>query len=127
MLCYVTLGVITLIHIKDKIMRLKYTDYTLQQDILDKLSEELVIGSVSAKDKKTGLYTRANLVHFVTFSKSFILIRLNDASDLVLNLLEDGVEWNEQEVNLNFGNIISDLELLTIFEKLVVQYLYVED
>ena len=125
--CYVTLGVITLIHIKDKIMRLKYTDYTLQQDILDKLSEELVIGSVSAKDKKTGLYTRANLLHSVTFSKSFILIRLNDASDLVLNLLEDGVEWNEQEVNLNFGNNISDLDLLTIFEKLVVQYLYVED
>lgn len=108
-------------------MRLKYTDYTLQQDILDKLSEELVIGSVSAKDKKTGLYTRANLLHSVTFSKSFILIRLNDASDLVLNLLEDGVEWNEQEVNLNFGNNISDLDLLTIFEKLVVQYLYVED
>ena len=127
MLCYVTLGVIILIHIKDKIMKLKYTDYTLQQDILDKLSEELVMGSVSARDKKTGLYTRANLVHSVTFSKSFILIRLNDASDLVLNLLKDGVEWNEQEVNLNFGNIISDLELLTIFEKLVVQYLYVED
>lgn len=127
MLCYVTLGVITLIHIKDKIMRLKYTDYTLQQDILDKLSEELVIGSVSAKDKKTGLYTRANLVHSVTFSKSFILIRLNDTSDLVLNLLEDGVEWVEKEVNLNFGELVSDLDLLTIFEKVVLYYLYIED
>ena len=127
MLCYVTLGVIILIHIKDKIMKLNYTDYTLQQDILDKLSEELVTSSVSARDKKTGLYTRANLVHSVTFSKTFILIRLNEGSDLVLNLLEDGVEWVEKEVNLNFGNIISDLELLTIFEKLVVQYLYVED
>ena len=127
MLCYVTLGVITLTHIKDKIMKLKFNDYTLRQDILNKLSEDIVISHVSARDKKTGLYTRANLVHSVTFSNSFILIRLNDASDLVLNLLEDGVEWNEQEVNLNFGNIISDLELLTIFEKLVVQYLYVED
>ena len=127
MLCYVTLGVITLIHIKDKIMRLKYTDYTLQQDILDKLSKELVIGSVSAKDKKTGLYTRANLVHSVTFSKSFILIRLNDTSDLVLNLLEDGVEWVEKEVNLNFGELVSDLDLLTIFEKVVLYYLYIED
>ena len=126
MLCYVTLGVITLIHIKDKIMRLKYTDYTLQQDILDKLSEELVIGSVSARDKKTGLYTRANLVHSVTFSKTFILIRLNECSDLVLNLLEDGVEWVEKEVNLNFGEIISDLDLMTIFEKVVLDYLYVE-
>lgn len=108
-------------------MRLKYTDYTLQQDILDKLSEELVIGSVSAKDKKTGLYTRANLVHSVTFSKSFILIRLNDTSDLVLNLLEDGVEWVEKEVNLNFGELVSDLDLLTIFEKVVLYYLYIED
>lgn len=108
-------------------MKLKFNDYTLRQDILNKLSEDIVISHVSARDKKTGLYTRANLVHSVTFSNSFILIRLNDASDLVLNLLEDGVEWNEQEVNLNFGNIISDLELLTIFEKLVVQYLYVED
>lgn len=108
-------------------MRLKYTDYTLQQDILDKLSEELVIGSVSAKDKKTGLYARANLVHSVTFSKSFILIRLNDTSDLVLNLLEDGVEWVEKEVNLNFGELVSDLDLLTIFEKVVLYYLYIED
>ena len=126
MLGYVTFGVITLIHIKDKIMRLKYTDYTLQQDILDKLSEELVIGSVSAKDKKTGLYTRANLVHSVTFSKTFILIRLNEGSNLVLNLLEDRVEWGENEVSLNFGDIISKLDLLTIIEKVVLQYLYVE-
>jgi hypothetical protein len=107
-------------------MRLKYTDYTLQQDILDKLSEELVIGSVSAKDKKTGLYTRANLVHSVTFSKTFILIRLNEGSNLVLNLLEDRVEWGENEVSLNFGDIISKLDLLTIIEKVVLQYLYVE-
>lgn len=73
------------------------------------------------------MWTRANLVHSATFAKTFILIRLNEGSNLVLNLLEDGVEWDEQEVNLNFGNIISDLDLLTIFEKLVVQYLYVED
>lgn len=108
-------------------MKLNYTDYTLQQDILDKLSEELVTSSVSARDKKTGLYTRANLVHSVTFSKTFILIRLNEGSDLVLNLLEDGVEWVEKEVNLNFGEIISDLDLMTIFEKVVLDYLYVEN
>lgn len=108
-------------------MKLKYTDYTLQQDILDKLSEELVTSSVSARDKKTGLFTRANLVHSVTFAKTFILIRLNEGSNLVLNLLEDGVEWNEKEVNLNFGGIVSDLNLLTAFERVVIQYLYVEN
>ena len=45
---------------------------------------------------------------------------------MVLNLLEDGVEWNEKEVNLNFGDIVSDLNLLTAFEKVVLQYLYVD-
>ena len=108
-------------------MKLKYTNYTLQQDILDKLSEELVIGSVSARDKKTGLFTKANLVHSATFAKTFILIRLNEGSNLVLNLLEDGVEWVENEVSLNFGDIISYLDLLTVIEKVVLQYLYVED
>ena len=46
---------------------------------------------------------------------------------MVLNLLEGGVEWNEKEVNLNFGDIASDLDLLTAFENVVVHYLYVED
>lgn len=108
-------------------MRLKYEDYTENVDILNKLGECIGAACVSARDKKTGLYTRANLVHSVTFSKSFVLIRLNDDSNLVLNLLEDGVEWVEKEVNLNFGYIISDLDLLPIFEKVVIDYLYVED
>jgi len=98
----------------------------MQQDILDKLSEELVIGSVSARDKKTGLYTRANLVHSVTFSKTFILIRLNEGSNLVLNLLEDGVDWNEKDIQLNFGDIFSSSNLLKVFNKVVLDYLYVE-
>ena len=127
MLCYVTFGVIILTHIKDKIMKLRYTNYTMQQDILDKLSEELVIGFVSAKDKKTRLFTKVNLVHSVTFAKTFILIRLNEGSNLVLNLLEDGVEWVEKDINLNFGDIVSDLNLLTAFEKVVLSYLYTED
>ena len=125
--CYVMLGVIMLTHIKDKIMKLKYTDYTLQQDILNKLSEDIVISHVSARDKKTGLFTKANLVHSATFAKTFILIRLNEGSNLVLNLLEDRVEWGENEVSLNFGDIISKLDLLTAFEKVVIKYLYVED
>lgn len=108
-------------------MRLKYEDYTERADILTKLGECIGVAYVSARDKKTGLWTRANLVHSVTFSKSFILIRLNDDSNLVLNLLEDGVEWVEKEVDLNFGYIISDLDLLPIFEKVVNDYLYVED
>lgn len=108
-------------------MKLKFSDYTLRQDILNKLSEDIVISHVSARDKTTGLFTSANLVHSVTFAKTFILIRLNEGSNLVLNLLEDGVEWNEKEVSLNFGDIISKLDLLTIIEKVVLQYLYVED
>ena len=108
-------------------MRLKFSDYTLRHDILNKLSEDIVISHVSARDKKTGLFTSANLVHSVTFVKTFILIRLNEGSNLVLNLLEDGVEWDEKEVNLNFGEIVSDLDLLTAFERVVVHYLYVED
>ena len=108
-------------------MRLKYEDYTERVDILNKLGECIGAACVSAKDKKTGLWTRVNLVHSVTFSKSFVLIRLNDNSDLVLNLLGDGVEWVEKEINLNFGYIVSDLDLLPIFEKVVLQYLYVED
>lgn len=108
-------------------MKLKFSDYTLRQDVLNKLSNEIVISYVSVRDKKTGLFTKANLVHSVTFAKTFILIRLNEGSNLVLNLLEDGVEWVEKDINLNFGDIVSDLDLLTIFEKLVVQYLYVED
>lgn len=54
-------------------MELKFSDYTLQQNILNKLSEDLVTGSVSARDKTTGLFTRANLVHSVTFSKPLLL------------------------------------------------------
>jgi hypothetical protein len=108
-------------------MKLKYDDYTENIDILNKLGECIGVAYVSARDKKTGLWTRANLVHSVTFAKTFILIRLNDDSNLVLNLLEDGVEWVEEEVNLDFGYIISDLDLLPIFEKVVLQYLYVED
>lgn len=107
-------------------MKLKFSDYTLRQDVLNKLSNELVISYVSAKDKKTGLFTKANLVHSVTFAKTFILIRLNEGSNLVLNLLEDGVEWVENDINLNFGDIVSDLNLLTAFEKVVLQYLYVD-
>lgn len=125
--CYVMLGVTMLTPIKDKIMKLKYIDYTLQQDILNKLSEDIVISHVSARDKKTGLFTKANLVHSATFAKTFILIRLNEGSNLVLNLLEDRVEWGENEVSLNFGDSISKLDLLTAFEKVVIKYLYVED
>lgn len=108
-------------------MKLKFSDYTLKQDVLNKLSEDIVISHVSARDKTTGLFTGANLVHSVTFAKTFILIRLNEGSNLVLNLLEDGVEWDEKEVNLNFGEIVSDLDLLAAFERVVVHYLYVED
>lgn len=108
-------------------MKLKFSDYTLRQDILNKLSEDLVTGSVSAKNKTTGLFTRANLVHSVTFSKTFILIRLNEGSNLVLNLLEDGVEWNEKDIQLNFGEIISSSDLLVIFEKVILNYLYTEE
>lgn len=108
-------------------MKLKFSDYTLRPDVLNKLSNEIVISYVSARDKKTGLFTKANLVHSSTFAKTFILIRLNEGSNLVLNLLEDRVEWGENEVNLNFGDIISKLDLLTIIEKVVLQYLYVED
>lgn len=107
-------------------MKLKFSDYTLRQDILNKLSNEIVISYVSAKDKETGLFTKANLVHSVTFAKTFILIRLNEGSNLVLNLLEDKVEWVEKDINLNFGDIVSDLNLLTAFEKVVLQYLYVD-
>lgn len=108
-------------------MKLKFSDYTLRPDILNKLSNEIVISYVSARDKKTGLFTKANLVHSATFAKTVILIRLNEGSNLVLNLLEDRVEWGENEVSLNFGDIISKLDLLTIIEKVVLQYLYVED
>lgn len=108
-------------------MKLKFSDYTLRPDILNKLSNEIVISYVSARDKKTGLFTKANLVHSATFAKTFILIRLSEGSNLVLNLLEDRVEWGENEVSLNFGDIISKLDLLTIIEKVVLQYLYVED
>ena len=108
-------------------MKLKFSDYTVRQDILNKLSEEIVTGSVSARDKTTGLFTRANFVHSVTFSKSFILIRLNEGSNLVLNLLEDGVEWNEKDIQLNFGEIISSSDLLAIFEEVVLNYLYTEE
>lgn len=107
-------------------MKLKYKDYIKRQDILNKLSEDIVISHVSARDKTTGLFTSANLVHSVTFAKTFILIRLNEGSNLVLNLLEDEVEWNEKEVNLNFGDIVSDLDLLNAFERVVLQYLYVD-
>lgn len=108
-------------------MKLKFSDYTLQQNILNKLSEDLVTGSVSARDKTTGLFTRANLVHSVTLSKTFIIIRLNEGSNLVLNLLEDGVEWNEKDIQLNFGEVIFSSDLLAIFEKVVLQYLYTEE
>ena len=108
-------------------MKLKFSDYTKRQDILNKLSKDIVISHVSARDKTTGLFTSANLVHSVTFAKTFILIRLNEGSNLVLNLLEDGVEWNEKGVNLNFGDIVSDLDLLTTFERIVLSYLYAED
>lgn len=107
-------------------MELKFSDYTLQQNILNKLSEDLVTGSVSARDKTTGLFTRANLVHSVTLSKTFIIIRLNEGSNLVLNLLEDGVGWNEKDIQLNFGEVIFSSDLLAIFEKVVLQYLYTE-
>lgn len=107
-------------------MELKFSDYTLQQNILNKLSEDLVTGFVSARDKTTGLFTRANLVHSVTLSKTFIIIRLTEGSNLVLNLLEDGVEWNEKDIQLNFGEVIFSSDLLAIFEKVVLQYLYTE-
>ena len=105
-------------------MRLKYENYTERADILNKLGECIGVACVSATDKKTGLWTRVNLVHSVTFSKSFVLIRLNDGSNLVLNLLEDRVEWNEKEVRLEFGDLISKLELFDLFEKVVINFLY---
>lgn len=108
-------------------MKLKFSDYTLRQDILNKLSKDIVISHVSARDKITGLFTSANLVHSVTFAKTFILIRLNEGSNLILNLLEDKVEWGEKDINLNFGDIVSDLDLLNAFEKVVLSYLYTED
>lgn len=106
-------------------MRLKYEDYTENVDILNKLGECIGAACVSARDKKTGLWTRVNLVHSVTFSNSFILIRLNDDSDLVLNLLEDGVEWDKTKVQLDFSDLISKLELFDLFEKVIINYLYV--
>lgn len=105
-------------------MRLKYEDYTERADILNKLGECIGAACVSATDKKTGLWTRVNLVHSVTFSKSFVLIRLNDDSDLVLNLLEDGVEWDKTKVQLDFSDLISKLELFDLFEKVIINYLY---
>ena len=106
-------------------MRLKYEDYTERADILNKLGECIGAACVSARDKKTGLWTRVNLVHSVTFSNSFILIRLNDDSDLVLNLLEEGVEWDKTKVQLDFSDLISKLELFDLFEKVIINYLYV--
>ena len=106
-------------------MRLKYEDYTENVDILNKLGECIGAACVSARDKKTGLWTRVNLVHSVTFAKTFILIRLNDDSNLVLNLLEDGVEWDKTKVQLDFNDLISKLELFDLFEKVIINYLYV--
>lgn len=106
-------------------MRLKYEDYTDNVDILNKLGECIGAACVSARDKKTGLWTRVNLVHSVTFSNSSVLIRLNDDSDLVLNLLEDGVEWDKTKVQLDFNDLISKLELFDLFEKVIINYLYV--
>ena len=106
-------------------MRLKYEDYTERADILNKLGECIGAACVSARDKKTGLWTRANLVHSVAFSKSFILIQLNDDSNLVLNLLEYGVEWDKTKVQLDFNDLISKLELFDLFEKVIINYLYV--
>lgn len=106
-------------------MKLKYEDYTERADILNKLGECIGAACVSATDKKTGLWTRVNLVHSVTFSKSFIIIRLNDDSDLVLNLLEDGVEWDKTKVQLDFSDLISKLELFDLFEEVIINYLYV--
>lgn len=106
-------------------MRLKYEDYTERADILNKLGECIGAACVSARDKKTGLWTRVNLVHSVTFSNSSVLIRLNDDSDLVLNLLEDGVEWDKTKVQLDFNDLISKLELFDLFEKVIINYLYV--
>lgn len=106
-------------------MRLKYEDYTENVDILNKLGECIGAACVSARDKKTGLWTRVNLVHSVTFSNSSVLIRLNDDSDLVLNLLEDGVEWDKTKVQLDFNDLISKLELFDLFEKVIINYLYV--
>ena len=105
-------------------MKLKYEDYTKEVELLEKLSETLVTGSVAALDSKTLLYTRANLVHSATFSKTFILIRLNDGSNLVLNLKRDKVYWTDPDIKLNLGSVMFGSELLSTFESIVVSHLY---
>ena len=105
-------------------MKLKYKDYTKEVEVLEKLSENLVTGSVAALDSKTLLYTRANLVHSATFSKTFILIRLNDGSNLVLNLKRDRVYWTEPDIKLKLGTVMFGSELLATLENIVVSHLY---
>lgn len=105
-------------------MKLKYEDYTEDLDLLDGLSKDLVSYSVAARDSKTMLYTRANFVHSVTFAKTFILIRLNEGSNVVLNISEDGVSWVEPNINLNLGELLDSSVVLSDLENKIVPYLY---
>ncbi len=105
-------------------MQLKYEDYTEDLDLLDSLSKDLVSYSVAARDSKTQLYTRASLVHSVTFAETFILIRLNEGSNIVLNISEDGVSWVEPNIKLNLGELLDSSVVLSDLENKIVPYLY---
>ena len=105
-------------------MNLKYKDYTEDLELLDSLSKDLVSYSVAAKDSETMLYTRASLVHSITFAETFILIRLNEGSNIVLNIGKDGVSWVEPNVKLNLGELLDNSIVFSDLENKIVPYLY---
>lgn len=105
-------------------MKLKYEDYTKEAEFLENFSKDLVNCSVAALDDNTLLYTRVNLIHSVVFTKTFIKLRLNDRSNLVLNLREDEVYWDCPNIQLNLGASISSSDILKEFENMIVSCLY---